>query len=101
MTKCTRLRNWGCSFTRRSASRAVFQQLEVPKKITVASPVRPGSSDKLCPRIGKLGLESSSNDRFGASLRSDAARAREILTAVICADNEHPRTSASDTVFRQ
>src|SRR5216683_6593920 len=80
-----RSRNCGYSFTRRSPSRAVFQQLDVPKKITVAWPGAIELSDRFCPWIGKFGLESSSKESPGASFRSDAAYAPNTQTIVICA----------------
>ncbi len=40
----------------RSASRAVFQQFGVPRKITVATPLATGASVRSLPWIGKFGL---------------------------------------------
>src|SRR5260370_15137953 len=62
----------------------VFQQLEVPKKITVASPKAMEPSERFSPWIGKFGLESSSKESCGASFRPDAAPARGTQTVVIC-----------------
>jgi hypothetical protein len=75
------------SLTRRSASRAVFQQLDVPKKITVALPRVIEPSDKFKPWTGKFGLESSSNDSLEASFRSEAASTPLAKTIAACNAN--------------
>jgi hypothetical protein len=61
--------------TNRSASRAVFQQFDVPKKIIVGRSCAMLASARLLASIGKFGLESSVNERLGASVKSVAARA--------------------------
>src|SRR5260370_19962489 len=67
----------------------VFERLEVPKKIAVASREAMEPSERFSPWIGKFGLESSSKESCGASFRPDAAPAPGTRTVVIC------RTKAS------
>jgi hypothetical protein len=65
----------------------VFQQLEVPKKITVAWPGVIVPAERFDPRIGKLGLESSEKERLGANVRSDAAFTRLTRVSAACTTN--------------
>ena len=60
---------------RLAAPLRAFQQCEVPKKIKVGRPWAIVASARSLPLIGKVGLESSVNDRFCASIRSLAALA--------------------------